>query len=350
VVVVRVPGSRDHADARGAEPVLGWAAKGIPLTRYAIRRLLWLIALLAGVSVLAFVIFYELPSGDQATLRAGPHASAQALLDVRHRLALNDPFYVQYYRYVKAAVLHFDLGYSYVRHTDVSARIFARLPATLSLLVGAAVVWLTIAVTVGTIAALRARSWFDRVAMGLSALTISVPVFLLGMIALYLFSSDVGKFPLLPGQESYVGLTRDAGTWFRSLLMPWLVLGASFAAIYARLVRARLIATLAEDYIGTARAKGLSERPVILRHALRGALTPLVPVAALDIGVLIGGAVLTETVFDIHGVGRLVYDSILSGDLPMIQGIVLFASLFVLVARLIVDLCHRLIDPRLRFA
>jgi peptide/nickel transport system permease protein len=186
--------------------------------------------------------------------------------------------------------------------------------------------------------------------MGGSLVAISAPVFWLALLSLFLFASDVGKVAIFPGSGSYVPLSRDPVKWFTSLIMPWFVLAASFAAIYARLLRANLIDVLGEDYIRTARAKGLSERRVILRHGVRAAITPIVTAAGIDIGVLLGGAVLTETAFNIPGVGRLAYDSIQNSDLPMIQGTVLFGAFFILIANVIVDILYAFIDPRVRYS
>ena len=190
----------------------------------------------------------------------------------------------------------------------------------------------------------------DRAAMGFALLGISVPVFWLGLVMLYLFATDVGKFPLFPGANTYVGITTDPVKWFTSLIMPWFVLAASSAAIYARLLRGSLIETMREDYIRTARAKGLLERTVVLRHGLRSALTPLVTVLGLDIGVLLGGAVLTEAVFDVPGIGRLNYDAILHSDYPVVQGTVLVAAIFIIIANIVVDIVYAFLDPRVRYS
>ena len=170
------------------------------------------------------------------------------------------------------------------------------------------------------------------------------------MLSLFLFANDVGKIPIFPGAGSYVPLSQDPWKWFTSLIMPWFVLAASFAAIYARLLRANLIEALSEDYVRTARAKGLSERRVIMRHAVRAAITPIVTAAGIDIGILLGGAVLTETAFNIPGIGRLAYDSIQTSDLPMIQGTVIFGAFFILLGNLIVDILYAFIDPRVRYS
>jgi peptide/nickel transport system permease protein len=220
---------------------------------------------------------------------------------------------------------------------------------TASLTIGAAFFWLLIGIPIGVLSAIRPRSALDRVAMGAALVGISAPVYWLGLVALFLFASDIGKLHLFGGAGSYVPLTQDPGGWFSSLILPWFVLAAAFAAFYARMVRGNLIEVLGEDYIRTARAKGLAERRVILRHGLRAALTPVVTLAGLDIGILLGGAVLTETVFNIPGVGRFAYDSIVNSDLPAIQGTVLFGAIFIIVANLIVDIAYAFLDPRVRY-
>jgi peptide/nickel transport system permease protein len=320
------------------------------MTKYIIRRLLWVIVLLFLVSLLTFVIFYLLPSSDPALLRAGRQPNPALVAQIRHNLGLDKAWYTQYYDYMKRLVLHFDFGYSYQSNVSVKSLIFSRLPATISLAVGAAVIWLVIGIGVGTISAVRRRSFFDRASMGTALVAISAPVYWLGLLVLFLFANDIGKVKIFPGAGSYVPLTQNPGKWFTSLLLPWFVLAASFAAIYARLLRANLIEAMSEDYIRTARAKGLKERRVILRHGIRAAITPIVTAAGLDIGVLLGGAILTETVFNIPGIGRLSYDSILNGDLPMIQGTVLLGAFFIVVANLVVDIAYAFIDPRVRYS
>lgn len=319
------------------------------MTRYIVRRLLWVIVLLLLVSALTFVIFYLLPSADPAQLRAGHQPSPALVASIRHQLGLDKPWYAQYFHYMKRLVLHFDFGYSYTNNVSVKQEIFSRLPATISLTIGAAIVWLAIGIAVGTISAIRRHSLFDRVAMGTALVAISAPVYWLGLLALFLFASDIGKIPIFPGAGSYVPLTQDPVKWFTSLIMPWFVLAASFAAIYARLLRATLVDTMSEDYIRTARAKGLPERQVVLKHGMRSAITPIVTAAGLDIGVLLGGVILTETVFNIPGIGRLAYDSIINADLPMIQGTVLVGAFFIVIANLIVDILYAFIDPRVRY-
>jgi peptide/nickel transport system permease protein len=319
--------------------------------RYIIRRLLWVVLLLLIVSAVTFIIFYALPSGDPAALRAGKSPSPQQLAQIRHTLGLDKPIYVQYYRFIKAIVLHFDFGYSYQNSQPVRSEMFSRLPATASLTIGAVVVWLLIGLPVGVISALKSRSFIDRVSMGGALLAISAPVYWLGLMGLFFFSKDIGRVAhIFDGAGSYTPFSENPGKWFGSLLLPWLVLAASFAAFYARLLRSNLIETMSQDYIRTARAKGLPERTVIWRHAIRAAITPIVTILGLDIGILLGGVILAETVFNIPGIGRYAYEGIINSDLPVIQGTVLLGAFFIVVANLIVDIVYALLDPRVRYS
>src|SRR5215213_7795592 len=239
------------------------------MVRYLIRRLLWVFVLLIAVSFITFIIFYTLPSADPAQLRAGRQPNPELVEQIRERLGLDNPWYQQYYDYMKAAVL-----------------------------------WLIAGVAVGIISAVRSRSALDRTTMGLSLVAISAPVYWLGLVALYLFAPDFGVVPLpfVGGQGSYVPFSDNPGKWMESLILPWFVLATTFAAVYARLLRGSLLDVLGEDYIRTARAKGLRERTVVLKHGVRSAITPVVTVLGLDIGILLGGAILTESVFNIPGI------------------------------------------------
>lgn len=320
------------------------------MTAYIIRRLAWVVVALFAVSLLTFVIFYALPSADPAALRAGKHPTPELVAQIRHNLGLDEPLLTQYGEYMKRLVLHFDFGYSYQNDASVNSLIVDRIGATISLTIGAVVLWLVMGVSVGIISAVRRQSLADRVSMGAALIGISAPVYWLGLVMLFLFSADIGKVHLFEGANSYAPITEDPAQWFGSLVMPWFVLAVSFAAFYARLLRANLTEVMEQDYIRTARAKGLSERRVILKHGVRSAVTPLVTVLGLDIGILLGGAILTETVFNIPGIGRLAYDSILRADLPVIQGTVLLGAFFIIFFNLIVDIVYAFLDPRVRYS
>jgi peptide/nickel transport system permease protein len=319
------------------------------LLRYIVRRVLWGIALLVIVSAVVFVLFYVLPTADPAKLRAGRTANPELIASIREQLHLDDPIYVQFWNYMKGVFLHLDFGQSYLSQAPVREVIFDRLPATALLVVGSVILWLMIGLPVGIISAVKRRSVVDRVTMVTTLGFISAPVFWLGLVALYLFAKDVGLIPLLPGQGAYL----DAETFpakCAAMILPWLVLAAASAAVYARYLRSSMIDTMAEDYIRTARAKGLPERRVILKHGLRSAITPIVTLLGLDIGLLLAGnAILTESVFNIPGIGQEIVISIRRSDLPMIQGIVLFGAFFIVIFNLIVDILYAYLDPRVRY-
>jgi peptide/nickel transport system permease protein len=319
------------------------------MTGYIVRRMLWGVLLLISVIALTFLIFYLLPSTDPAVLRAGRNARPEVIAAIRRDLGLNHSIVVQFWNYLKGVVLHLNLGYSFYYNDPVGGLIADRLPATLSLTVGAAVLWVIVGIPVGIISAIKRRTLLDRAAMGTALVFVSAPVFWLGLISLYVFASDIGQFKIFPGAGSYVGLTVNPWKWFTSLLLPWMVLSATSAAIYARLVRGSLLDVMNEDYIRTARAKGLRERTVVLKHGMRSAVGPLVTVLGLDIAGLLGGAILTETVFDIPGIGRLNFDAINHGDVTIVQGTVLIAAIFIIIANIIVDIAYAYLDPRVRY-
>jgi peptide/nickel transport system permease protein len=320
------------------------------MIRYVVRRILWGVVLLILVSALTFVLFRILPTAEPARLRAGRGASPATIAALRRDLGLNKPLIVQFWLYMKNLFLHFELGYSYHSNASVRSLIFERLPATISLTLGAAIVWLAVGLPVGIVSALRRRSRLDRASMGVALVLVSAPEYWLGLIVLYLLAADIGQVKIFPGAGSYVPLTSDPWKWLTSLLLPWLVLAASFAAVYARLMRSSLTEAMAEDYIRTARAKGLTERRVVLHHGVRAAINPIMTIFALDVGTLLGGAILVETVFDIPGIGRLSYDAITHADFPIIQGTVLLVALFIVVANILVDIAYAFVDPRVRYS
>src|SRR5215210_847564 len=316
---------------------------------YITRRLLWTLLLLWVVSGLTFIIFFILPSADPALLRAGRSTDPAVVQGIRETFGLDRPKHVQYLDYMSDVFLHFDFGRSFRNDVDVRSQLLDRLPNTLLLIAGAVIVWLTIGLSVGMISAVRRGSLLDRFSMTSALVAISAPVYWLGLVVLYLFSKDIGRFPLLPGSGSY-SAAGNIFEKFESLIMPWCVLATAFAAIYARLLRANLLEVLGEDYIRTARAKGLSERRVIFHHGMRSALTPIVTVLGLDVGILVGGAILTESVFNIPGIGRLTFDAIQRGDIITVQGATLFLALAVCLCNLLVDVMYSVLDPRVRLS
>jgi peptide/nickel transport system permease protein len=323
------------------------------MAAYIARRLVWVVFLLFMITLITFVMFSVLPAGDPAVLRAGRQPSPQLIAAIREQFGLDKPKPVQFINYIGDILPFlghngFYFGFSYQNNTAVLPEILNRLPNTIFLTAGAVILWLAVGIPIGMISAVKTGSWLDRVAMGVALIFISAPVYFLGLLVLYLFANDIGKFPLLPGNSAY----EQANGFFpkaEALILPWCVLAASFAAVYARFLRGNLIDTLQEDYIRTARAKGLSERRVILRHGVRAAITPIVTLLGLDIGILLGGAILTETVFNIQGIGRFAYDAITQSDLPVIQGTVLFGAFFIVIMSLVVDILYAFIDPRVRY-
>jgi peptide/nickel transport system permease protein len=320
------------------------------MTTYIIRRILWGILLIILVSALTFLFFNVFPSADPAVLRAGRNGSPQTIAYIRHELGLDRPVYIQFWNYMKGIFLHFNFGYSFYSGASVLGLIKDRLPATISLTVGAAVLWLLMGIPIGILSAVKRGGFLDRTAMGGALVFVSMPTFWLGLIVLFLFADDIGQWHIFPGANSYVGLTVSPVHWFTSLLMPWFVLAATSAAIYSRVLRGSLIETMGEDYIRTARAKGLTENRVVWRHGVRSAITPVVTIFGLDVGALLGGAVITETVFDIPGIGRLNYDSIIHSDFPIVQGTVILAAMFIVVANIVVDITYAYLDPRVRYS
>jgi peptide/nickel transport system permease protein len=323
------------------------------MAAYIARRLIWVVFLLFMITLITFVIFSVLPSGDPAVLRAGRQPSPELIESIRHQFGLDKSKPVQFINYIGDILPFlghngFYFGFSYQNQTEVLPEILSRLPNTIFLTVGAVIIWLSVGIPIGMISAVKTGSWLDRLLMSIALIFISAPVYFLGLVVLYLFANDIGKFPILPGNSAYSQATTfwDKG---EALIMPWCVLAASFAAVYARFLRGNLIDTLQEDYIRTARAKGLSERRVLFRHGVRAAITPIVTLLGLDIGILLGGAILTETVFNIQGIGRYAYDAITNSDLPVIQGTVLFGAFFIVTMSLIVDILYAFIDPRVRY-
>jgi peptide/nickel transport system permease protein len=320
--------------------------------RYLIRRTLFLILVLFIISFLTFLIFLKLPAGDPARLVAGRRTSPDILETARVNLGLDKPWYVQYGRFAKGLVpwpgwfLNEQVYFSYNNFVPVKEEIFKRIPVTLVLALGGAVFWVLLGIPIGIMSAIKPRSIRDRAGMLFALFGVSAPVFWLGYLALFIFWFHLGWFPGtgIPLDEGLAGAVLE-GRFF----LPWLVLSLTFAAFYARMVRSNLIETMSEDYIRTARAKGLSERRVIFKHGLRSALTPVVTMFGLDLGLLIGGAVITEQVFALPGLGKYLVDALTNNDIPAVMGVTILAAFFIVLANLIVDVVYAFLDPRVRY-
>jgi peptide/nickel transport system permease protein len=319
------------------------------MLRFLTRRLLLGLLVLWIVSVAVFVLFFVTPH-DPARLIAGRLATPQTVALVNHRLGLDRPLVDEYGGFVWRA-LHGDLGYSYYSSAPVRQLLASRLPVTASLALGAAVLWLVVGVGVGVAAARRPRSLVDRAGTLFVLTGLSMPTFLVGLLLIYFlfFRLHLAGVDLFPA-GGYVPLTQDPAGWAQHLLLPWITLAVVIAATYSRLTRSSLLEVLGQDYIRTARSKGLSEPRVVYRHGLRSALTPVATQLGIDLGGLLGGVIVTEEVFGLPGLGQLAWQSVTNQDLPVIIGTVLVASLFIVLANILVDLSYALLDPRVRLA
>ena len=328
---------------------------------YVIRRLVNGVLTLLVVTLVTFGIFFMVPKltgSDPALLYIGKTADEVSVEGIRTKLGLADPILVQYGKFLKGLVAGRDyangpdithcsapcMGYSFKTEQEVWPLLLGDLPVTLSLAIGAAVLWVLMGIAAGVTSALRKGSIADRMVMTGALAGVSLPIYFTGLLALAVFTYWLG---VLPG-AGYTPFTENPLLWAQGLILPWITLAFLFAATYARLTRASMLETLGEDYIRTARAKGLRERAVIGKHGLRSGLTPLVTVFGLDIGALLGGAILTEAVFNLRGMGYQALTAIKGNDLPIIVGVTLFAAMFVVVASLLVDLLYAVIDPRVR--
>jgi peptide/nickel transport system permease protein len=320
------------------------------MATYIVRRILWGIVLVILVSALTFLFFYILPAADPAVLRAGRNAGPAAIAHIRQELGLDKPVYTQFWDYMRNIVLHGNFGYSFSSGSSALALIKDRLPATLSLTVGAVVLWVLVGIPIGILSAIKRGTFLDRSTMAGALAGISFPDFWLGLVVLFLFAEDIGVWHIFPGAGSYVGLTVSPVHWFTSLLLPWFVLASTSAAVYSRVLRGSLIEAMGEDYIRTARAKGVPERRVIWHHGVRSAITPVVTILGLDIGALLGGAVIAETVFAIPGIGRLNFEAINQSDFPIVQATVILAAIFIVIANIVVDIAYAYLDPRVRYS
>jgi peptide/nickel transport system permease protein len=317
---------------------------------FAVRRGLWLIVVLFAISVLVFLIFFATPGVDPARQMAGRNPSAETIKNIKHEFGLDRSLPVRYALMMKHMFISRDL-ISYGSHTKVIPEILSATPVTLSLVFGAALIWVVFSILTGVAAAVFRGTVLDPILMILALIGISIPVFWLGEVVNLLTQSRLHDFFLFSGVPplGYTPLTQDPLMWFKQLIFPWLTLSVLYIGFYARVLRANLIETESEDYIRTARAKGLSERRVLLRHTLRTSMITFVSLFGLDFGVLVGGgALLTEVVFGLPGVGLLTYNSLTALDLPVIMTTVVYGAFFITLANALVDLLYAWLDPRVR--
>jgi peptide/nickel transport system permease protein len=312
---------------------------------FIVRRLIGALLVLIAVSFITYLIFVKIPGGDPAIRIAGRTATDANIADIREKLHLNDPFYEQYWAMMKS--LFTGSLKSYASQLNVVDEIKKGIPVTFSLCIGAGIIWLFFGVLVGVFSAIRAGQWSDRVITVLALIGISMPVFWLGIIVRYLFAQD-HPFHFMPDGE-YVGLFDNPWQWFIHLLMPWLVLAVLFIGFYGRVLRSNILDTINEDYVRTAKAKGLPYRRVLVKHVLRNSLIPIVTLFGLDFAAVLGGsAILTETVFGLQGVGYYAAQSVQSLDLPPIMGVTIYATFFIVIFSVVVDLAYAWLDPRIR--
>ena len=315
------------------------------MARFAIRRLLGMVVVLFAVSVIVFLIFNVIPNSDPAARMAGEKSAgdAQLIENINEEWGFDDPLPVQYLTTMK--LIFTGELVSYENQTDVVEEIVAGIPATLSLCVGAAIIWMSFALLFGYLSAVRAGGWSDRLLTILALIGISMPVFWLAGIFLIYLTYKVELFPA----GGYVGLTEDPVEWAYHLILPWLTLSILYIGFYSRVLRSNMLDTMNEDYVRTARAKGLPERQVRVRHVFRNSLIPVVTLFGLDFGAVVGGgAILTEALFDLHGVGQYAAEAVKKLDLPPLMAVTMFGAFFIVFFNTLVDIAYAKLDPRVR--
>jgi peptide/nickel transport system permease protein len=334
--------------------------------RFLVRRTVGGIVVLIVISIITFWLFYDLPkllNANPAALYAGRSPSPATIAAVSEKLGLNKPFWTQYWDFLKgifmgrtygsgvtADVCHRPcLGFSFINNEPVWSEITSDLPVDISLALGASIIWVISGVATGVLSALRKGTIFDRSAMTVALAGVSLPIYFTGLLSLSIFSYGPDWIRVLPNVH-FVGITQNPLSWARNLILPWICLAFTYAALYARLSRGTMLETMSEDYVRTARAKGLPEGRVIFKHGLRSAITPIETIFGLDLGLLLGGAVLVEQVFGFVGIGKLAIISIGSRDLPVVLGVTLFAAFFVVVANIVVDVGYAYVDPRVTYS
>ncbi len=320
--------------------------------RYLIRRSLFLVFVLFVVSLITFLIFVKLPAADPARRAAGKATTPENIQAAREAFGLDQPVWVQYARFAQGLVpwpgmfLNEDVYFSYSNFVPVKEEIYKRLPVSIALAVGASLLWLAVGIPIGIVSAVRRGGLADRAGMAFALFGVSTPVFWLAYLLLYVFWY---KLHWAPSSGIPIGTSVLEAVLQGRFILPWVVVSLTFAAFYARMVRGNLVETMNEDYIRTARAKGLSERRVIYRHGLRGALTPVVTMFGIDIAGVLAGSFITETVFNLPGIGQYAVRSIFINDFPSVMGVTIFGAFFIAIGNLLVDIAYAYVDPRVRF-
>ncbi len=312
------------------------------MLRFLIRRVLGAIAVLFAISVLVFLIFNVVPATNPAARIAGKNATPQLIKNVEAEWGFNKSLPAQYWTQMK--LIFTGKVQSYNAHINVDKRILEGIPATASLCIGAAIIWLAFGILFGYLSAVRAGGWLDRGLTVLALIGVSMPVFWLASILLYYFTYKIELFPA----SGYEPLS-DPGKWASHLILPWISLAVLFAGFYSRVLRSSMLDVMNEDYVRTARAKGLSQRRVMGKHVLRNSLIPVITLFGLDFGVLIGGgAIVTETLFNIEGVGLFTAEALKQQDFPSIMAVTLFGAFFIVLFNIFVDIAYAYLDPRIR--
>jgi peptide/nickel transport system permease protein len=327
------------------------------VARFVIQRVLSAVVVLWLVSLVTFLLFFAVP-GDPARFSCGKTCTPERLADIRHSLGIDQPVMQQYVDYMQGIfagrdftqageIVHCDVpcfGYSFANQQPVWETLIDRIPATASLALGAAVLFLVVGVGLGALSALRAGTTLDRFGVAAAVTGASLQIYFIGPIMRNTFTDDLGWIP----QPRYTPITENPAEWFGGMLLPWIVVAIVSAAVYTRLTRAAGLEALSEDFVRAARARGISTTRLHLKHTSRATLTPVMTVFSLDLAGLLGGAIITETVFNIPGIGRLAITAINNSDLPMIMATVLVAAIFIVVANLVVDIAYAIVDPRVR--
>lgn len=317
---------------------------------YIVRRLLWLVFVLFVITGITYVIFFVMPPVNPAILFAGKVPTPSVVAEIKQQFGLARPAWEQYLLYVKHVFLGDQygwpgLGFSFVTRASVKSQLGPRLVVTATLAIGSAFIWLALGIPIGIASAIKRGRWQDRLGMGFALFFVSAPVFWLGLMFLWMFWFKLG---IAAGSGYFPASQYGFFTWLNHMIMPWVVLALLEAAWYARMMRGSLLETMDEDFIRTARAKGLPERTVVLKHGVRASLVPIVTMFGMDLGLLFGGAIIVETVFNLQGIGQWAVTSVYNGDLPVILAVTLIASFAITFANVVVDICYAILDPRVR--